>query len=419
MKRFASIAGLLLLFIISSLWIIYVVREQKADNQHVSSASTSILSIAVDDLLLEHISSILPKSRKNEPSETSKFWVKEILFNAGINVPARIQLFTMPAQEARLYGILALSNYDNCFSFFANRFPEDIRFVDKEKGLISVAIDKHVNVLFDRNAIVYKLSLEADSNFDDLQSILSAPESWRKIGSFKEFEYAKSNKHVAYVLKDGSLKMAASVFKNNTEITGEWLLSQDMQADFKIRDMDTTKQSLTFWTALPFSEVPQLTTLLRKFIELEPTLANSSSYLDLQIKSDTVLQQDTSIVYAYDADFNVVEELQINEVVVPNISLALGYNDVLADKFPNTLFYKFQKKRVGEYLLNTTSTSSSQKGNSKKTKQPLYLYIDFERWPEDWEASIFRKLKEAKVRARILTERQSKKKLLIKGEVSY
>lgn len=419
MKRFARIVGVLLLLIISAIWAIYTIRKHKIDKQYVSSAGTSVLSIAVDDLLLEHISSLLPKRRKLSDTVERNSWMKQIVFNAGIDVPARIHVFTMPAKEAQFYGILALRNYDDCFSFFANHFPEDINFIDKERSLVSVTVDKYVKVLFDRSHIVYKFSLPHESDFMDLQSILSSPEGWSQIGSLKEFKHAGSSKHISYALKDGSLKLEATVKKYNTEIHGEWLLSQDLGKEFRIRDMDTTKQVLAFWNVLPLSEVAPLGAMMHKFMGLEPELVNSADYFDLQIKDDTVMQQDTSIVYAYDDDFNAIEESQVNEAVVPSITHSWGYNEGLAEELPTTLFYKFRKKRVGEYLLNTTLDSLPDHVSSKQTRQPLYLYIDFERWPVGWEMPIFRILKDEKVKASIATTQKNSGSLLIKGEITY
>lgn len=419
MKRFARILGLLLLLIISAMLIMYTVRKHKIDEQYVSSASTSILSVAVDDLILDHLSSLLTVHKKQGDTTQSDTWMKKMLFNAGIYIPARIHLFTIAPQEAQFYGILQLRNYDACFSFFANHFPEGINFVDKENSLVSVRVDQHMKVLFDRHTIVYKLSLGSDSSFTDLQSILSNPEGWRKIGSMKDFEHASSRKHIAYAQKDGRLKMEANIKSHKAEIDGEWLLAQDLKDELMVRDMDTTKQALIFWNVLPFSEVPVLAAMMHKFTALDENVVNSTDYFDLQISDDTVLQQDTAIAYAYDEDFNVIEQLQVNESTVPRIVHSWRYNKLVAEEMPNALFYKFHKKRVGEFLLNSTSASFPDRVNNKQTKHPLYLYIDFERWPTTWEASIFSRLKDAKVKARIRTTPQNKRTLFIKGDITY
>lgn len=421
MKKIAIIIGSILLLLVALTCTIYLVRKNKIEKQYVSKESTSVLSIAVDDLLLDNISSLFSKGDQSKGSESKETWIKKIIWDAGITIPARIFLFNTTVQKNQFYGILAIRNYDDCFSFFANHFPKGIKFINKEKGVVSVTIGKHIQVLFDRNNMVYKIALDHNSEFEELQSLLEHTDKWTKIGDFKEFEQALSNKHISYVQKDKTLKIEASIAKHKTEIDGEWLLSENIDQELQIRAMDTTKQTLTFWSLLHLNDMPVLAHLMNKYTGLnQDQLANSfSNYFDLQIKSDHTIQKDTAIAYDYDEDFNAIETKKIKEVRVPLIFQAWKYNKSLEESLPNNMLYQFRKMKAGHYLLNTTSDKVISQAESKPTLYPFYCFINFKTWPEEWTFSIFKRLKDNQVQATLMTTLKEQKKLSIKGQITY
>lgn len=418
MKRVALIIAMLVLLIVGFISTTYMVRKSKIKEQYVSSMSTSVLSFAVDDLLLDNISNVLPWNSKQLKTKQSNSWIKRLLFDAGISIPARIHLFAMPSQKTAFYGILKLKNYDDCFSFFANLYPEGIDFVDKEKGIVSVVINKNINLLFDYDNIVYKITTAGNTDFKDLQTLLQEKDKWVQIGSFEGFEDALSKKHIAYHEKDAAFKLEATITHTHTEIEGKWLMNEDLTTDFQIRDIDTTQQILTFWNVLPRQEVPLLTTFINSYTTLKPEQLENN-YFDLQINSQYSLQKDTSIAYTYDDDFNMMEEIQINEVSVPTITQAWKYNEVVEASLPNTFFYKFQKKQIDQYLISTTSDIFPAQAKPKQTLYPLYFSVNFEDWPDSWNISILKRLHEKKVKATLKAKREDIKTLIIDGRITY
>lgn len=421
MKRIAIIIGTLLLLIVGLMWTIYTVRKNKADAQYVSKSSTSVLSFAVDDLLLDNVSSLLSWKKTPKGTKHEETWIKKIIFDAGISIPARIYLFTIAPQKTQFYGILSVKNYDECFSFFADHFPDRVNFVNKENGTVTVDINKHIKILFDHNNLIYNIAPEHSSDFQDLQSLLLQPHTWDQIGSFEGYEHALSNKHICYVQKDKRLRIEATVTKHKTEIEGKWLLAQNLGDNFQVRAMDTTNQTLTFWSLLPLKEVPVLSYLMSKYTGLNQELLNRSysNYFDLQLKADHTLQRDSSISYLYDDDFNAVEKIQVKELTVPNIVHSWKYNKSLEESLPNEMFYKFRKKQIDQYLLNTTLNTFPDQVQNKQTLYPLYCFIDFGTWPETWNVSLFKKLKEDKAKATIMTTLENQSTLSIKGQINY
>ena len=422
MKKTAIILGAFVLLTIGVMVTIYTVRKSKIEEQYVSESSTSVLSFAIDDLLLDNISSLITfnKSSSNEVKESDD-WRKKIIWNAGISIPARMYLFTLPQSDKQFYGIIDIKNYDNCFSFFATYFPESINFIDKEQEIVSVSISKHLKLVFNRNHLVYQLTEQNNTGFKELQALLQTPESWSKVGSLKGFEHALSKKHISYVQKDRMLKIEAIVSKNKTEIDGEWILSQRLKDNFLIREMDTANQTIRFWSLLPLEEIPALSYFMTKYSGLnqEKLIANYSNYFDLQLKDDLITQRDSSITYSYDDDFNEIEEISIQEQKIPNIQLTWKYNAILKESIPTSMFYKFHKQEIDSYLVSTTLETPIKQIKSISTLHPLYCSIDFGKWPEIWSLSILENLKNKKVKAEVITTLKNEKTLSIKGLVTY
>lgn len=422
MKKTAIVLGAFLLLTIGVIVIIYTVRKSKIEEQYVSESSTSVLSFAIDDLLLDNISSLITfdKSSSNEVKERDD-WQKKIIWNAGISIPARMYLFTLPQSDKQFYGILDINNYDNCFSFFATYFPNSINFIDKEQGTVSVSISKHLNLVFNRNHLVYQLTEQKNTGFKELQELLQTPASWSKVGSLKGFEHALSKKHISYVQKDKMLKIEAIVSKNKTEVDGEWVLSQSLKDNFLIREIDTTNQTMRFWSLLPLEEIPALSYFMTKYTGLnqEKLIANYSNYFDLQLKDYLITQKDSSITYSYDDDFNEIEEISVHEQKVPNIQLTWKYNILLKDSLPTSMFYKFHKQEIDSYLVSTTLETPIKQIKNISTLYPLYCSIDFEKWPEIWSLSIIENFKKKKVKAEVMTTLKNEKTLSIKGLITY
>ncbi|UZJ64161.1 hypothetical protein OKW96_17510 [Sphingobacterium sp. KU25419] len=95
MKRIAIIICSLLFLICVLGWTVYMVRKNKIEKQYVSKESTSVLSIAVDDLLLDNISSLLSKGDQSPDVKSKEIWIKSLILDAGISIPARIFCSTL------------------------------------------------------------------------------------------------------------------------------------------------------------------------------------------------------------------------------------------------------------------------------------------------------------------------------------
>lgn len=422
MRKTAIILGTLLFLTVGVMITVYTVRKGKIKEQYVSESSTSVLSFAIDDLLLDNISSFITFNQSSSKDvEESDNWRKKIIWSAGISIPARMYLFTLPQNKQQFYGILDVNNYDNCFSFFATYFPDSINFIDKEQEIVSVAINKHLKLIFNRNHLVYQLTEQNNENFKDLQTLLQTPTTWTKVGALTEFENILSKKHISYIQKDNSLKIEATVSKNATEIEGEWTLSKELKNEFQVRKIDSVNQTMRFWSLLPLVETPTLSSIMSKYTGLDQNNLSEyyTDYFDLQIKNELTIQKDSSTSYSYDDDFNEIEEISIQEHEVPNIQLTWKYDTHLKKALPTSMFYKFNKQEITPYLISTTLETPISQIESTSTAYPLYFSINFENWPKMWDLFILKDLESRKIKAEIMATPKNEKTLSIKGSITY
>ncbi|NQD71189.1 hypothetical protein HP439_10695 [Sphingobacterium shayense] len=421
MKKTAIIIGILLILIFGSIWTLYTVRQHNTDQQYVSKSSTSILSIAVDDLILDNLWYLSSRSSKSAEIESDSEQIKSFIFDAGIPLPARIYLFGLPAQDGQFYGILALNNFVKCFSFFASHYPDKINFIDKQKSIVSVNLNARLKVIFNDEYLIYQIGLDEQEGFSNLQTLLMNPENWSQIGTLEGFGHLKSKKHLSYVQKYDEFVLEATVGKNRTILNGTWRLKQELGNEVIVRDIDTLRQTLTFWSILPLQETPILAYLMQKYTGLDRQQLDSNygNYFDLQVKSDSVVQNDSSIIYTYDDEFNALEELQVQQHNVPNIVHAWKCKEVLQASLPDKMFYRFHKEDRGTYFVNSTLDSLTTSVSSKETPFPFYCFVDFQTWPGQWDISLFKTLKAHNLKARIITQKKNKRTLSIKGEILY
>src|SRR5690606_37884609 len=154
-------------------------------------SSQSIISIAIDDLILDNLSSIISHTKSTDTLEKGNSFATNFIFDAGLSVPARIYLFSIPETQGVFYGILPVNNFDKCFSFFATHYPEQINFLDKQNVIVSVQLNKHLNVIFNNDHFIYQIGIDEKVGLEPLSSMLTTPENWIQISETQDFEDRK------------------------------------------------------------------------------------------------------------------------------------------------------------------------------------------------------------------------------------
>ncbi len=419
MRKLAIIVGIFLMLFFAAVWTFFTVRQYKIDQQYVSNLSTSILSMAIDDLLLDNLWYFSAGTNDSGGTENRNNHIKNLIFDAGIAIPARIFLFSTPQDTQTLFGILKINNFDKCFSFFAKNYPSKIKFIDRQKSIVSVNLNNGFRMIFNNEYLIYQIGLDENADFSKLQTLLKQRDSWSQIGNLEGFKDLLSDEHLSYQQKNDRLQIQATVKKNHITLNGVWRLNEDLDEKFLVRDMDTLKQTVTFWSVLPLQEAPILARVIQKYTGLDAQQLGTSyqNYVDLQVNNDSVAQIDSSIIYAYDDEFNPIEEVQVQQQQVPSILHAWKSDSTLQVALPDKMFYSFHKKDMGEYFISTTLDSFPPQTSSKQTPYAVYCYVDFKTWPEQWTIPLLRIFKEQNMQTRFVAQRQDRRTLLIEGDI--
>lgn len=422
MKKIALLLGTLLFLSIAILFTTYKVRKNDSGNQYVSEQSATVLTISIDDLILNNLSHFITfKSTSSSDSLGKSDLKRNFLWSSGIPIPSQAFLFSLPEKEDILYGITAVKKFDKCFSFFADNFPETIEFLDKENEIVRVIINEYLQLVFNRSHLVYAISLNSESDIESLRNILEQPKSWTKIKALSDFNGSLSNEHLTYIRKDQVLTLSAQVSSNKIEVHGHWKLSRTWNEDLKVRTLDSSNQTLRFWSLLDLEETPAILSLLTKFTGISSHDIHEAQldYVDIQVTKNLIAQKESAITYTYDSDFNEIEQKIYTDKWVPEINVSLIANPSLMQTLPTTLFYQFHTYRVAPYLISTTQVKEVATIRSKKTTTPLYFNVNFSNWPEPWESSFTNYLKANKVHAEIKTSKVTETELEITAEVLY
>ncbi|SMG27664.1 hypothetical protein [Sphingobacterium psychroaquaticum] len=398
-------------------WGFYLVRKYQANKQFVSTQSTTILSVAVDDLLLDNVSSLLKKKKSQVSDTTSKRnWLKDFFWNSGLKIPSRLFFFSLPQEQDNLFAILSVSNYETCLSFFVNHYPKQIELIDKEKGLMAVKLHKYCHILFNKEFLALGVSTAEPELKQSLAALLDKPQSWQTAVSKATEIGFTFDKHVTLNRLDQTLAIGIDIRENKATITGNWLLSQQQPTKKMIRQLQPTTDVLTFWSTLPFEETPLLARISALALGNE-TASMKADYIDIQVSPQSTTQQDTIISYGYDDNFNSIETSEIRTLTVPKVSYTWRGTIKNKVQLPSKFFYNFYRTEVDNYEINSTSRDSEQQ-QFISTESPIFLAVDFGRWPNSWSMGLFETWKASRLKVHIDSRIKEGRTLTINGHAS-
>src|SRR5690606_19281066 len=116
MKRTLWIIAMVLVIAAGTIVALYLFRKNKALKQYIHPQSHAVVSIAVDDLLLDNISSVFTQRTDSTPS-ASGFLTFENWTNAGIYIPAHIHFFSLKDHPLTFYTIQKITSPEKWSSF--------------------------------------------------------------------------------------------------------------------------------------------------------------------------------------------------------------------------------------------------------------------------------------------------------------
>lgn len=398
-------------------WGFYLVRKYQANKQFVSTQSTAILSVAVDDLLLDNVSSLLKKKKSGASDTTSKRnWLKDILWDSGLKIPSRLFFFSLPQEQDNLFAILSVSNYETCLSFFVSHYPRQIELLDKEKGVMAVKLHKYCHILFNKEFLILGVSTAEPALKQSLAALLNKPQSWQTAAAKAAETGFAFDKHITLNRLDKTLDIGIDIRKNKATIAGNWLLEKNQSPKSTVRQLRPNTDVLTFWSTLPFKETPLLARISALVLGDE-TASMQADYIDIQVSPQSTTQQDTIISYGYDDNFNSVETSEIRTLTVPTVSYTWRSTAKNNVQVPSKFFYNFYRTEVDNYEINSTSQDSEQQ-QFISTESPIFLAVDFGRWPKSWSIGVFETWKASRLKVHLDSRLKEGRTLTINGHAS-
>lgn len=402
------IAILLLLGII--LLTCYFVRKNEARNQYVHSNSEAVATIAFDDLLLDNVGQLF--KRHAPDTEASKLdWLDmKNWWRAGVHIPAQIHFFSMKDKPLTFFTIQKITNVEKWKAFL------------KEQHIDSIThISPHVSVLYDDKFLLIGLTAFPQSLNTEIQAIWDRKDEWIYVRDLSFPSFINQNvHHFSYRHTDGTFQLFADKSGNEISLNGEWHLTTALPPNLQMRQRETSNAFIWLQSSLPIAETPFILKTLSIFSTIEPDrcAANTYSYTDLLVSSESTLQHDTVIMYDYDINFNRIEKTEIQEITVPIIENTWKGNQQFATSLPNKLFYRFHKQMTDSLVLLSTKTDTELPSSFVTAPGPFYVTVDFRHLPPSWKRGRLHTLQEQGLQINIKTSVIDENRLGITGTIS-
>lgn len=416
MRKILRYLILALVLLALGLFVSYQLRQNSAKNQMISPSATSVLSIALDDIVIDNLSSIILE-RKQEGSKEDRVskWTKELRTSPGVAIPSWIYMFSLNQDPLAFYGILEVKDYDKVFSYFANTHANQMSFLDKEIPLVSILVNSHISVVFNKEYLVYKIQSSKQENTTDLVDLLKDKDSWVKYKDLSEFYNLSPKGHISYLNKDRSVAFSADLAKSKVNFLLDWnLLSKTNQQGY-IREVDPTSKALYIYNTIDMELIPGLKSLAKAMVPQGSDL----SYFDLEIAKDSVLVNKSRVEIGFDQDFNEVQKTINYTELIPNITYSFYTQELREVDLPTELIYPFSITLQDGFSIASTKQQSFANLKKKIPNAPLQVYVNFEDLPLLVDNSLVRELQQNKAKLLLDSEWLTSSSVRIWGSLSW
>lgn len=422
MKKVAVFLLAILLLLIMSFVGLFYWRKHQAQQQYVYRASTAILAIGIDDYVVDNLYDLLKSSgttTAGTPDDSLK--AKDLFFKSGLNIPSRLFLFSIADHPNQLYGRLSIDNYEKALAFFQKHFNDKLTLAEQADGPAVLQFNAHSVALFTKKEFVFVLSQASNPTTDVLQKMLTDKEAFVTVKSLANLHPDLFQAHAAFSDLKQDFALAAFVKKNQLHITGEWALKTPLKTSLQHRQMDSTENVLSFWNNLPLAEIPFFSTFLTSYTGLDQaSLADHyADYIDVEVRDQQTQQTDTIVTYSYDDDFNATEEREVRQLHVPQITQVWANEKGISSFLPDRMFYNFYQKQEQGFVINATFTNGHPPLKMVPSAIPLFINVNFQKWPDAWTIGLFKTLKDAACSFQLQAEKSSPEKLIWKGHATW
>jgi hypothetical protein len=420
MKRTLWIFVMVLVIAAGTIIALYLFRKNNALDQYVHPNSQAVVSIALDDLLLDNMGHFF-KQRADSTVAVSGLLDMENWWKAGVHIPAQIHFFTMKDNPLTFFTIQKIKKPQKWNAFLKEHGIDSVQVMEHAGQQLSFArLSSGVNVLCDDQYLLLRLTAAKQEKDSEMQAIWEAMNDWVYVGDFHFPPSENSKAHITYRHTDGTFQLFADVSDGHIALSGNWHLTTDVPSISQRRKLETNNSFISLWSTLPLIETPFIIKSISSFSGVEPDILvnNAYHYVDLFVSSDITVQQDTVITYDYDEDFNSVEKKEIQEISVPVIENAWKGNAQLATALPEKLFYRFYKNVTDSLMVLSTKEDTQFTPLFVTASSPFQLKVDFRYLPLSWN-NMLRPLHEQAFQITVETSIVDRNTLGIRGNIRY
>ncbi len=420
MKKAIGIVLSILAAICVAAMVFYYVRAYRAEQQYVHSNSAAILAVAVDDLLVDNLRSLVSaRSQKQSTKDSTTIAFLRDIWQAGVDIPARIYLYSLAEDPHTFYSVQKINDQAQ-WHIFLRKYTPDMEA--PEEG-IAIQLTKNIAMLRSGDRILFRFSLKDSSSSSFTAEALQQDDNWIKIRQLNAVKKLPKLDHVSYWTLNNKISLRAHIHHDNTEILGSWQVDKVLpQGRHEVRTFTQDNVALLFWSQLPISSMPSVPQTLSKFSSaINDTAYDKPRYMDLLICQQTVSQQDTIITYDYDENFNSIEKSTIQDIQVPLIESVWQSDSAFAQQLPDKMFYKLHKYQRDKVIILSTQDHLANAPTFEKNRD-AYLFmlrLNFANWPESWSFGPFKFLQMRQVKAIVSAIAENTHQMEIKGKICY
>lgn len=365
-------------------WGIYIIRQQQSYQSVVHKKSRALLTISLDDILLNQFFDrwqTAPKGGQDFAKKLNK------LKDNGIDIKANVFLFSLEDNAKNFYAFFDLKDEKQFLTFLKAGLVVDTIENNIAPG-VSYAYQESNKIAFvwKGKELLVALGFNLDKKKDEMLRLIQSETERITIESFINHPSELTRKSLRY--SDISTKnfIEFDLKGNHIEVLGELQSnSWNFPQEYLVRELVKENYISKGWINFPNE---RLKIAIKDMLVDLPILADSimahakGDYVDIEVLNNQVVQMDTIINYAVDDNFETVEEKTAYESKVPNVRLSIRGDRNLPKFLPNKLFYQwFQKVDDQSYMLSTASDVDKLQPKYTKTNSLSHVAVHLADWP--------------------------------------
>lgn len=366
-------------------WGTYIMRQQQSYKSVVHKKSKALLTISLDDILLNQFFNkwqTAPKRGEDFANKLSK------LRDNGIDIKANVFLFSLEDSARNFYAFFDLKDEKQFLTFLKEGLEVDsIERNAAPRVNYAYQDTNKIAFVWKGKTVLVGLGFNLDKKKDEMIQLIQSDTERVSIERFinhpreltrKSLRYSdiSSKNFIEFELKGSRIEIAGELQSDTWNFPQEYLVRELVNEDYISKG----------WVNFPNERLKKaLRDMLIDFpVSADSIMAHANgNYVDIEVLKNQVVQIDTIINFAVNDDFETVEEKTAYESKVPNVRFGIRGDDDLPKFLPNKLFYQWFQKNDGQFnILSTASTIDKLPTKYTKTNSLSHIAIHLADWPD-------------------------------------